>query len=559
MVGHVNMMDDVLISNPLRALLARGPTNQQTFIQHVQAQLQEAETQSRPDLTNPKSIFPRPGVVSEVCLAYLARARCLFSAKMASASIRYHIEFIQCLVSVPSTWPPGSPIAQLLDTFSGDVIQSMQALRETGPEGDYLLGELDELLLTFTRCRDYCDDARLPFPFERPERQVQDVMVYLYPEEEEENPLVEMEGGPRGSIQARLPESSPVETVQLGSYQIPRLFNGLWQLSSPAWGSANSTNQERALLQLIETGLVAADMADHYGDAELVYGGFRNKLSEDVADKVYAATKWCVFKPINRQVTSEWVLERVRERHRRLGGRIELLQFHWHNYDSKEYLAILLELVKITKSHPELVSSIGLCNFDSDHTDEVCEYIKSEIGEVGVVSNQIQFSLIDTRPLKKMIPICQRHNLKLLTYGTFCGGLLSPSWLNKPPPPPYSTTNPLNPSQRKYFDIITLWSSWPVFQSLLSTLSRIAGKHSVQIPQVAARWILQQPAVASVIIGTRLGVAAHGEDNVKVFGWELDEGDMSNIDRAARGEKGERTDALFEKLGDCGNEYRSEE
>jgi diketogulonate reductase-like aldo/keto reductase len=59
-------------------------------------------------------------------------------------------------------------------------------------------------------------------------------------------------------------------------------------------------------------------------------------------------------------------------------------------YEAKEYLEILAELVNITKSRPDLVSAIGLCNFDSEHTKEVCEYLQEKLGRVGIVSNQIQ-------------------------------------------------------------------------------------------------------------------------------------------------------------------------
>lgn len=72
-------------------------------------------------------------------------------------------------------------------------------------------------------------------------------------------------------------------------------------------------------------------MADHYGDAELIYGDFRNRLPADARDTVYAATKWCVFGSIGQPVTTEYVLGAVKERSRRLGGRVELLQFHWHD------------------------------------------------------------------------------------------------------------------------------------------------------------------------------------------------------------------------------------
>lgn len=74
-----------------------------------------------------------------------------------------------------------------------------------------------------------------------------------------------------------------------------------------------------------------ADTDSSQGDAELVYGDFRTRLPDQIQDKVYVATKWCIFGPLTRPVTADFVLEAVKERSRRLGGRVELLQFHWYD------------------------------------------------------------------------------------------------------------------------------------------------------------------------------------------------------------------------------------
>ena len=77
------------------------------------------------------------------------------------------------------------------------------------------------------------------------------------------------------------------------------------------------------------------------------------------------------------------------------------------------------------------ISAIGLCNFDTIRTDEIC----TQLGPGAIVSNQVQvefsspfsgvwltsydqFSIIDNRPLHGMADVCERHGLKLLTYGT---------------------------------------------------------------------------------------------------------------------------------------------
>ncbi len=65
--------------------------------------------------------------------------------------------------------------------------------------------------------------------------------------------------------------------------------------------------------------------------------------------------------------------------------------------------------------------------------------------------------------------------------------------------------------------MIQAWGSWSEFQTLLAVLSSIAGKLGVSLTNVATRWVLQQPGVGAVIVGTRLGVSSHIEDNLGVF------------------------------------------
>lgn len=51
--------------------------------------------------------------------------------------------------------------------------------------------------------------------------------------------------------------AAPLETFQLGPLAVPRLFNGLWQLSSNAWGSAPGSRVRRHMAQYAEHGYTA--------------------------------------------------------------------------------------------------------------------------------------------------------------------------------------------------------------------------------------------------------------------------------------------------------------
>uniref|UniRef100_A0A0D2Y1N9 NADP-dependent oxidoreductase domain-containing protein n=1 Tax=Fusarium oxysporum (strain Fo5176) TaxID=660025 RepID=A0A0D2Y1N9_FUSOF len=101
---------------------------------------------------------------------------------------------------------------------------------------------------------------------------------------------------------------------------------GLWQMSSPAWGSAQMSKIIEGFSTHVQNGFTAFDMADHYGDAEVLYGRFRSMYPHK--DEMFTATKYCVFHPMT--VSREAVQANVSERCSRLQKEvIDLLQFHW--------------------------------------------------------------------------------------------------------------------------------------------------------------------------------------------------------------------------------------
>ena len=99
--------------------------------------------------------------------------------------------------------------------------------------------------------------------------------------------------------------------------------------------------------------------------------------------------------------------------------------------------------------------------------------------------------------------------------------------------------------------MIDAWGGWDLFQELLSVLKPIAEKHTVSIANVATRYILDRPAVAGVILGVRLGVSDHRQDNARVFDFSLDENDIGQIEAVLT-----KSRDLFQLIGACGDEYR---
>ena len=167
---------------------------------------------------------------------------------------------------------------------------------------------------------------------------------------------------------------------------------------------------------------------------------------------------------------------------------------------------------------------------------------------IPIVSNQVQYSIIDRRPEVKMVPFCQQHNIKLLTYGTLCGGLLSEKYLGKSEPRGAELNTV---SLKKYKTMVDNWGGWALFQELLQVLKQIGSKYNASIANVAVRYILEKPAVGGVIIGARLGLSEHLHDNGKAFQFSLDADDLEQIEAVCR-----KSRDLFRSIGDCGDEYR---
>ncbi|QVM05500.1 hypothetical protein D8B26_000207 [Coccidioides posadasii str. Silveira] len=288
----------------------------------------------------------------------------------------------------------------------------------------------------------------------------------------------------------------------------------------------------------VDAGFTAYDMADHYGDAEILFGRFR--YSYTGPKTIFCSTKYCVFQPTPQ--TEAVVHEAISRRLKNIkSDKVDLLQYHWQDYGDPQYIPALQIMEADSR-----VSNLGLCNFDTKRMKEVID------AGIKFATNQVQFSLIDTRPRYEMEAVCIQHDIKLLTYGTLCGGFLSEKWLGKPAPEAFSEG--MTPSLRKYLEMITIWGGWSLFQTLLTTLSTIAAKHSVSISAVAARWVLDFPYVGAVLVGARMGVSEHIDENLAIYGLSLDDEDRDKIEDILKMSK---RDQVFADMGDCGSEYRS--
>jgi aryl-alcohol dehydrogenase-like predicted oxidoreductase len=323
--------------------------------------------------------------------------------------------------------------------------------------------------------------------------------------------------------------------------RICRLLNGMWQVSG-AHGRIHPQAALQNMFDYHDAGFTTWDLADHYGPAEDFIGEFRRQLAATrgpgALTTMQAFTKWV---PQPGPMTRPIVEHNVAISLRRMGVEtLDLLQFHWWDYEDPAYLAALTHLSHLRDTGK--LKHLALTNFDTAHLRTITEH------GIRVVSNQVQYSLIDLRPEVRMVPFCQEYNMTLLTYGTLCGGLLSDAYLGQPEPRSAALNTA---SLRKYKQMIDAWGGWALFQELLQVLKQIADQHGVSLANVAVRYILERPMVAGVIVGVRLGVTDHRTDNARVFEFTLTPEDHARIRTVLV-----RSRDLYHLIGDCGDEYR---
>ncbi|RIA09256.1 aryl-alcohol dehydrogenase-like predicted oxidoreductase [Flavobacteriaceae bacterium MAR_2010_72] len=325
-------------------------------------------------------------------------------------------------------------------------------------------------------------------------------------------------------------------SIQLApDLQISRIITGLWQIAD--------MERHGNLLDPLETsvhmkpyadaGLTSFDMADHYGSSEIIAGTFKNNYNQK--DKIKLFTKWV---PSPGSISKVDVKEAVTKALKRMQqSHIDLMQFHAWHYPDPSWLDGLFYLKELKEEG--LIKHIGVTNFDTSHLQ-----IALASG-IPIVSNQICHSLIDQRANKDMVNLCKQYGTKILAFGTLAGGFLTDKWLGQPEP---STSELSTWSEMKYKRFIDAAGGWEVYQHLLNEVKQVADKHQVSIANISSRFILENPEVASIIIGARLGKSEHITDNKRILSIDLDTEDIQTIQNAQN--------RLKPIPGDCGDEYR---
>ncbi len=307
-----------------------------------------------------------------------------------------------------------------------------------------------------------------------------------------------------------------VPRVELApGYSISRILKGGWQLAG-GHGAVDARAALDDMARFVDAGITTFDCADIYTGVEALIGRFLAGRGSS-ATAVQVQTKLVPDLSALASYGRDDVVRAVDRSLARLGvERLDLVQFHWWDYDVPRYVDVALELVRLQEQGK--LRLIGLTNFDSARIEEMAA------AGVRIASHQVQYSLLDRRPTRTMLDTCAARGIALLCYGSLAGGFFSERWLGQPEPAfPHE-----NRSLTKYHLIIDEFGGWALFQELLRVLDGTARKHGVGVGSVAIRHVLDRAQVAGVIVGATS--ARHLAATLQAATLRLDAEDRAAVD-----------------------------
>ncbi len=273
----------------------------------------------------------------------------------------------------------------------------------------------------------------------------------------------------------------------------------------------------------IEAGVNLFDTADEYslGQAETVLG---QAIGKERRDKVLIATK--VFFQMGPEIhdiglSRRHIIKACEESLKRLNtDYIDLYQAHCFDALTplEETLEAFDQLIRDGK-----VRYIGSSNFTAWQSMKA-KSIAAKKGYQSFISQQVYYSLLGRDLEMELIPFAVDQKIGSLIWSPLAFGLLSGKYKRGTPPPAETR---LVPGAESFLPI-----DMERFYTIQDVLEKIAAARAKTVPQVALNWLLQRPAVSSVIIGARN--AQQLRDNLGAVGWHLTVDEMKQLDAVSR-------------------------
>ena len=248
---------------------------------------------------------------------------------------------------------------------------------------------------------------------------------------------------------------------------------------------------------------------------------------KDKRQRIVLATK-CVGpmgpEPNDRGASRRHILDAVDASLRRLQtDYIDLYQLHWPDTETplEETMRALDDLVRGGK-----VRYVGCCNFEAWRLCKAIS-ISDRLGLSRFESVQPLYNLLARGIERELLPFCAEEGVGVMIYNPLAGGLLSGKYRRDQPPPEgtrFALNNPTGSLYRGRY-----WHEG-MFEAV-ERVKEVAQACGVSPVQLSVAWVLQRPAVTSVILGATRPEQL--EETLKAVGVSLDAATIGALDALA--------------------------
>lgn len=269
--------------------------------------------------------------------------------------------------------------------------------------------------------------------------------------------------------------------------EVSKIALGCWAFAGGSnWGPQNDEDSMNTVDAAISHGINVLDTAEGYGDgySESVIGrALKNRRHE-----VVIATK-----PAPSRSTYPELQKACNESLKRLGtDYIDLYQQHWPNHDVplEETVGGMERLKEQGK-----IRAFGVCNYGTGDLDSLLAHGKP-------VTNQLAYSLIWRAIEFEVQPKCEKNGIGILCYSPIAQGLLTGKYRSADDVPVGRARTKHFAGSREQARHGRPGAETETFDAIdrIRTISRQSGFSMLEL---SVGWLLQQPAVTSVLTGAR--------------------------------------------------------
>lgn len=270
----------------------------------------------------------------------------------------------------------------------------------------------------------------------------------------------------------------------------------------------------------LDLGITFFDTSDTYGED----GASEEYLGRALAgrrDEIVLASKFA--RPMDRDgrlqgASRRYIMSAVEASLKRLGtDRIDLYQQHIADPRTpiEETLRALDDLVRQGK-----VRYIGCSTLSAWQVVEA-QWTATHFGLDRFVACQERYNLLERQLDQELMPVVQSYGLGLIPFAPLANGLLTGKYRRDRPLPAGARLTTTPRTAERYLTE----TNWAVVERL----DGFCAARGCSLLELAFGWLLQRPAVASVIAGAT--TPEQVEANVRAAAWAPAREDMDEIDR----------------------------